>query len=127
MFVLTKQKTCIIQIVHLFIWFPQVIVVIICTGIALVVCQSDEKPPKEATNEPRETPAEKAGAAVKKAGVPTEKDIEKDCLNACEEELKLCLEPCTTYTFACNARCNYVKYLCQFKCQYRCYGMCDLD
>ena len=116
-----------IQIVHLFIWFAQVIVAVICTGIALVVCQSDENPLKEATNGHKDTPAEKAGAAVKKTGIPTQEDIEEDCLNACEKQLNACLEPCTTYTFACNARCKYVTYLCKFKCQYRCYGMCDLE
>ena len=96
-----------IQIVHLFIWFAQVIVAVICMTVALVVCQTDENPPKEPGPEPEEAPAEKNDA-------PAEDD--EWCINVCENKLVTCTKPCNTIsdqsTLACTARCIYLEILC---------------
>ena len=107
--------------VHLFIWFAQSIVAIICMRIILVVCESDERSPKGATPEAKETPTEKDETAVKKADYPTGEDTYGDCSYACEQESVACLEHCQMYrpTVICKAKCVII--------EYRCYGMCVLS
>ena len=107
-----------IQIVHVFIWFAQVIVVAIYMGIALVVCASGEKPPKEATPEQKETPAEKDEPSVETADAPTGEDTDDDCSNACEHESEVCLERCYNVrpTLICRTKCKIMEYRCYVNC-----------
>ena len=111
-----QHKYSIIQIGHPFILFAQVIVAVVCMGIALVVCEKDEKPPKETTTEaPAETyeiPANNADDNI------FEEATEEECLDICELQLKVCLEPCDSVVFSsiCNARCIYLKYTCRGMC-----------
>ena len=104
-----------IQIVHLFIWFAQVIIAVICMGIALVVCESDEKPRKE-TPETKETPAEKDDTPVETAGAPTGEDTDEDCSNACEQESIVCSDRCQFVTLICQAKCKIIEYRCYVIC-----------
>ena len=107
----------IIQIVYLFIWFAQVMVAVIYMGIALVVCASDEKPPKEATPENKETPAEKDETTTDKGDTSAEKTAYKDCLNTCERKQKGCLEQCSDwFMVACNPKCLVAGQLCKGSC-----------
>ena len=105
-----------IQIVHLFIWFAQVIVAVICIGITLVVCESDEKPPKEAMPEPNETPAEKDETPAETADAPIEEDTDEDCSNTCEQESIVCSDRCQFVTLICQAKCKIIEYRCYVIC-----------
>ena len=107
-----------IQIAHLFVWFAQMITAVICMGIALVVCATDEKPSRETATEFEETPAQKDEIPAKKTDAPAEEPTEEECLNTCKKELKVCLEPCDSVVFSsiCNGRCIYLKYFCKGLC-----------
>ena len=99
-----------IQIVHVFMWFAQVIVAVFCMGMALVVCESSKNPTMEASPEAKEPPAEKGETAA-------EKDTYKDCVNACGEKLKVCLDHCNDWLmFVCNPRCLLTEHLCNGSC-----------
>ena len=103
-----------IQIVHV-LWFAQVIVAVICMGIALVVCETEEKPPKE-TPETKETPAEKDETPAETADAPTEEVTDEECSNACEQELKVCPDRCELVTLFCQAMCKLMEYRCHVIC-----------
>ena len=85
-------------------------VAVICAGIALVVCETDERPSKEATPELKETPAEKDETT-------TDKDTYEDCLNTCERKQNGCLEQCSDwFMVACNPKCLVAGQLCKGSC-----------
>ena len=100
-----------IQIVHHFIWFAQVIVAVMCMGIALVVCEAEENPPKEPEPESEEAPAETSDA-------PTEDDLW--CINKCENNLVTCTKPCNDNseesTVVCTFKCMYLEGICFGDC-----------
>ena len=95
--------------------FAQVIVAVICMGVALVVCETEENPPKETTPEAKESPAENDGTQAKKADDQAEDESDKDCTESCEKEYSACIELCadSMLTFVCTARCTYMNYLCK--------------
>ena len=93
------------------------IVAVIYMGIALVVCASDEKPPKEATPESKETPAEKDETTTDKGDTSAEKTTYKNCLNACDKQQKACLEPCSDWMMiVCSPKCLFAKQHCKSSC-----------
>ena len=100
---------------YFFALFAQVIVAVICMGIALVICETEEKPPKETTPEAKESPAEKEETPAKKADDQAEDESDKDCTESCEKEYSACIELCadSMFTFFCTARCTYTNYLCK--------------
>ena len=103
------------HIAHFFVLFAQVIVAVICMGVALVVCETDEKAPKETTPEAKESPAEKEETQAKEGDDQAEDESDKDCTESCEKEYSACIELCadSMLTFVCTARCTYMNYLCK--------------
>ena len=106
-----------IQIVHILICFAQVIVAVICMGIALVVCESGGRPPKEATLERKETPAEKDETPVRMA-YSAVKDNDAYCSNSCDQGSRVCFMLCDSdlKTYTCKIGCTYTEYLCYVSC-----------
>ncbi len=78
---------------------PQVIVAVICTGIALVVCESGERP------------AEKANAQ-------TEEEADEYCSNSCAQGSRVCFVLCDNELLAltCKTKCKITEYICYGKC-----------
>ena len=107
-----------IQIAHPFIWFAQVIVAVVCIGIALVVCETGEKSPKEATLEHKETPAGKDETSAKKARGPADDDTDEDCSESCEKEYSACLDriKSSSMKFFFSNRCGYTRSDCKGAC-----------
>ena len=99
-----------------FLWFAQVIVAVICMGIALVVCETEEKPPKEATPGHKEAPAGKDETSAETAEAPTEEVTDEECSNACEQELIVCPDRCELVTLFCQAMCKLMEYRCHVIC-----------
>ena len=106
-----------ITFVQLCIWFAQVIIAVICTCIALVVCESGENPPKEATLERKETPTEKDETPVRMAYAAV-KDADAYCSNSCEQASGVCFALCDSHllTYTCKAKCKFTEYLCYGSC-----------
>ena len=112
MFGCTKENTM-SQIVHLFIWFAQVVVAVICMGIALVVCEADELRQNEATHELKESPAKNDEIPAKKADVRADEVSSRPCERDSIACLDLCRRTNSWFTTVCSARCNYLTYMCK--------------
>ena len=92
-------------------------VAVMCTWIALVVCETDETPPKEATPENKEIPAEKDETTADKGETTAEKTTYKDCFSACKKNRKACLESCIdSFLLPCNPKCLIAEQLCKVLC-----------
>ena len=102
-----------IQIVNLFTWFAQVVVAVMCMGVALVVCEADEKPQKEATHELKESPAKKDEIAAKNADVPADEERSRPCERDSIACIDLCRRNSSWFHVVCSARCNYLTYVCK--------------
>ena len=139
MFVCTKNPS-VIQIIDIFVLFAQVIIAVICIMLALVVDETSETPPKEATPEPDKAQSEKDDPAVKgddpaekgydpaekgddpaeKGDDPVEQDTDDECSIECEQKSIACLKDCKSafYEPICIAKCKYI--------EYHCYGVCSI-
>ena len=96
----------------------QVIVAAICTWIALVVCETEEKPQKETTPDAKETPAEKDEIPAKNADVPAADDTDEECSESCEREYSACLNliKISSMKVFFSTRCKYLEYDCKGSC-----------